>query len=212
MRWRWFVLALLLLCVAGVIVAGLAVTYRPTWYNPPVVDHAQIRRDKVAMLALQDQISAALNAGQPAAFAVDEAQFNRWLVARGEVWPELDRLPRGVTLPCARFQENQASCGVTVEKRVGRGVLSATVAVRLTDDEVVIDVQGLSLGAMPLPVSWLLERLPIDTHDAVALQRDAARGEIRLPNHWIWPNGKRPCKLNELRIHDGGVEVVIAPR
>jgi len=212
LRWRRVLLGLALLGVAGLIGAGAAATYRPQWYTPPTVNYAQVRHDKAALLTLQDRISAALNAGHELAFELNEAQLNRWLAARGEMWPELEELPPGITLPYVRLLDGAARCGVTVSGRAGQAVLSATVGVRVTEDEIVLEGRELAVGALPAPVSWLLKRWRMDGQDPLAMQNDASTGELRLRNRWVWPNGKRPCRLRELRIHDGGAEVVIAPR
>ncbi|MEW6253624.1 MAG: hypothetical protein AB1716_23510, partial [Planctomycetota bacterium] len=36
-------------------------------------------------------------------------------------------------------------------------------------------------------------------------------GGLILPRGGVWPNGKRPCRIRELRITPGRVEVAIEP-
>jgi hypothetical protein len=70
------------------VAVGLA-TCRPEWYAPAAIDRVQLKSDKADFANLLDRIGAALNAGEAIEFEITEHQLNRWLAARGEIWPAL---------------------------------------------------------------------------------------------------------------------------
>jgi hypothetical protein len=195
--------------LVGLVGSWLAVTRRPDWYHPVTIDRARLHADKVALAGLQDEISAALNEGREARFRVAEEQINRWLAERAEMFP-------GAVVDLGPLEDPQVSLAAG-ELRIAatatrlRTVLAFVCHVEVQDERVVVLYGGARLGVVPLPATWIsgqLRELPVNHRDAI--QSDAP-GTVALENDWVWPNGKRRCRLRELRLLDGAAEVVVEP-
>lgn len=206
--------------VVGLLLAGvLAAAWRPGWYRPAAVDHELLRADKAALFALQDQISAALNAGRPARFELRAEQVNRWLAARAELWPEVGLDLGPLCDPLVRLGPGAVQAAATAGGGGLRAVLSLTWRVQVTPDAIVVEAAAARLGALPIPAGWaagLWRDLPLEgvaggplagTARVTALGRSA----VRIDNAWVWPNGRRRCRLAELRFSADVVTVQIDP-
>jgi hypothetical protein len=211
-RVGWRFLVALAGTVAIVVVLGLALagTYRPRWYHPAPVDRARLREDKAALVSLEEQISAALNAGQEVRFELREDQLNRWLAARGEIWPELAADLGPFQQPQVLLRDGRIQVAARTRKGGLTVVAALTCSVDVTDDTLLLRYDAPRLGAIPAPRGWasgVLARLPAGS--GVAVDQDA--GAVAVDNDWVWPNGKRRCRLRELHIADGVATVVLEP-
>ena len=210
-RWR---VVLLGVCAIGVVLAatlGLAVTHRPSWYHPPAVNRARLHADKAALAELQEEISAALNAGQAVHFELSEDQLNRWIAARTEMWPEAAFDVEGLEQPQINVLDGRIRVGATVRQGAFSGVLSLIGRSEVTDTSLVVYYEAARLGAIPIPRGWIIEQLaalPPSGRGAVDVD---GRGTIALKNEWVWPNGKRRFRLRELRAMSGMVSVTLEP-
>jgi hypothetical protein len=191
--------------IVGFLVAG---TRRPQWYHPAPLDRSRLHADKAALANLEEQISAALNAGQEARFQVDEDQLNRWLSAGAEIWPQLAvdlgpfQQPR-VLLRDGRIQ-------VAARSRIGGVQVVAVLdcAVEVTEDTLVLHWKPPRLGAIPAPRRWVSDML---TRHAIGTAVNTRVGTVTFDNDLVWPNGKRRFRLRELKIADGVATVVLEP-
>ncbi len=204
-----------LLAIAGTVILlggvtlGLALTWRPAWYRPLRVDHQLLRADKAALVGLQDRISAALNAGQPVEFVLDEAQVNRWIAAREQIWPDSGGIPALLEEAQVRFTPDGIRVGVLV-----RGWGFGTAASVLFDvspeaEELQISTGGARAGAVPVPARLLLGRLLRNEHGSDGIQ--VADGKLRMANVFVWPNGRRELRLDGVRASLGRLRVRLVP-
>ena len=208
-RRRQLLLAAGLPCAAALLLV-LAATYRPAWYRPAGVDQARLHADKAALFELEDQISAALNAGREIRLQVSEDQINRWLAARAELWPEAGIDLGGLHDPVVSLSHGAICAAATASEGPLRGIIGVSCHIAVTDDEVAIHCDRVRLGAIPVPWRWISDALPRSAlQDMEAITK--GNRTITLFNDWLWPNGKRRCRLRELHVADGAVEVVIEP-
>ena len=209
--WRAGLVLTAVVLLAGAFGLGLAATCRPAWYAPAAIDYGRLRDDKAALAALEDEISAALNAGQEIRVQLDEAQLNRWLVGRAEIWPGSITTPAGIEQPQIRLHNGQFRLGVIGSVGQWRAVVSVAGTVAVRDDEVTIQFAAARLGAVPIPCGEICERLggPLANHDRI--RRGADGRSVTFSNDWVWPNGKRRCRLREVSIGEGVVEMVLEP-
>lgn len=200
-----------LLIPSGCLTFGLAATCRPSWYRPAAVDHSRLWADKAALVKLQDDISAALNAGRSIRLELDAAQVNRWLAARAEMWPDaaLDLGPLSDPQVC--FAHAGIRLGATARRGGFGSVVSLECSIDVTDDSVVIYCESARLGAVPIPLAWLTDRLAEPFSSGPLIVREDLPGAAAIANDWIWPNGKRRCRLGELSIDDGKASVLLEP-
>jgi hypothetical protein len=199
---------------AAIVLAGLglvlAVTHRPRWYHPAPVDHTRLREDKAALVGLEEQISAALNAGRAAHFQLSEDQINRWLAARAEIWPELAASLGPFEQPQVLLRDGRVQVAAHAMRRGLPVVAAVTCSVDVGEETLALRYDAPRLGAVPAPRRWLsglLARLPAESIS----QTDEGAGTVTLHNDWVWPNGKRRCRVRELSVADGVATVVLEP-
>jgi len=208
--WRAWAAILCMLFVVLALGLLLAASYRPAWYQPASIDRGLLRQDKAALVELQDQISAALNAGREARFQLRVEQINRWIAARAEIWPDLGLDLPGLDWPRVVLSDGTIRLGAVVARGGLRAVVALDCRIDVTTDFVRIYHNRGRLGAVPVPLSWLTAVFGRFPH-ADGLAVDKQTGALTVENNWVWPNGRRRCRLRELRVSDGQAEVVLEP-
>lgn len=189
-----------------------AATYRPDWYRPASVDLARLDSDKAALINLTDQISRALNEGREISIRLTEVQVNRWLASRYE-WPEGDRLDFGpltdpqitfLTGDEIRFAARTSVAGADV-------VVALRIRVGVDQDQIVATWVSAQVGALPAPQK-LIARIVRELGDANAQVASwLETGALRQKNALVWPNGRAPYRLGEVRITDDHAEATLVP-
>lgn len=209
--WRAWVFGAVALLLLAIFALGVAATHRPAWYRPVPADPARLHADKAALVGLQDEISAALNAGLPARIQLHEDQINRWLMARADIWPGMPDELSGVEEPWVSLAEGVVRGAATVRGGGLEGVVALTSRVDVADDTIVVRWDTARLGALPIPQKWVsyaLARLPSSAHATVD---QAGAGTVTLRNEWVWPNGKRHFRVREVKVSSGVADVVLEP-
>lgn len=204
----------LVVCAAVLVAAfglGLSATYRPAWYRPVSIDRMRLREDKRALVALADEIGGALNRAKRLSFQLREDQVNRWIAARAQMWPDTPVDLGPLACPQVSFVEGRIRAAATLEHRGLRAVISVSCRVKVSDDTVAIEWESARLGALPVPRSWVSGRIAqIPSAGQLPVVLDG-RGTLLIANDWIWPNGKRRCRLSELQVLGGVANVVLEP-
>jgi hypothetical protein len=192
-------------------VLSLAATRRPAWYRPASVDHARLRADKWDLAALLDKIGAALNTGRPVTFELHADQVQRWIVARGEIWPEtiVDLGPIRDTVVV--FEEGGFRVGAEVAGGSLRAVLSLNGRVEVDGSRLRLTYGSVRLGAVPVPRSWVNGVIARIRPPASADLRVGQDGAIGLRNEWVWPNGRRRYRIAGVAVSEGVARVTLEP-
>jgi hypothetical protein len=207
------VLVLLPLAVAGLLLgAGLALTCRPSWYQPLSIDYGRLQDDKRAQLRLENEISAALNRDRPIEIELDQDQVNRWIAARHELWPTEAPSLEPFRRPQILFRDgNHVRLAALVEHSGVQAVLSATFRFDLQADRLVVTWDAVHAGALPTP-RRLIAKLARELADRLRLAEQAVtEGGLTLPVEGTWPNGKRRVRIADLSIRDGRARVRLEP-
>jgi hypothetical protein len=211
-NWRAVLLIGLATGVFTIVLLYLLATARPHWYQPAAIDYARLRDDKAALSALENQVSAALNAGREVRLHLTAEQVNRWIVARREladIVPEVAADLPGAAEPVVTFEPGAIRIGVTAGEGGLRGVVSARFRPELRAGELAIRYESVRVGYAPVPrtaIAQILARLPVGRD----LRVDPDEG-VTLASDFVWWNGKQPCHVRELTVGAGTLEVVIAP-
>jgi len=199
--------------VTGLVLGvGGALTCRPSWYQPASIDYSRLQDDKRAQLRLENEISAALNRNRPIEIELDEAQVNRWIAARHELWPTEAPSLEPFERPQVMFlTDNRVRLGALTERSGMQVVLSATFHVDLQADGLVVTWDGVRAGALPTPRK-LIEKVARRLTSRLRLAEGAlANGKVTLPVEGTWPNGNRRVRIAGLSINDGVVRVSLEP-
>jgi hypothetical protein len=212
-RWLRLTLVLLPVTIVGLLLAlGGTLTCRPSWYQPVSIDYGRLEDDKRAQLGLENRISAALNDRRPVEVELDEAQVNRWIAARHELWPTEAPSLEPFERPQIVFLSDNRVRVAALAKRAGvRVVLSATFRIDLQSDGIVVKCDAVHTGALPTP-RRLIEKAAGTLADRLRLDRaTVSAGIMTLPNEGTWPNGKRRFRITDLSIEDGRAHLKLAP-
>jgi hypothetical protein len=189
------------------------VTYRPGWYAPSAVDHSRLRADKRELVVLLDEIGAKLNAGQRVEINLDEAQVNRWVVARHEL-PELGVRFPALHDPQVRFTRDGVECATLVRWRGWSAVLTARLAVAVVDRELRLSVDQARVGALPVPWGILMGewQMANTERSEVTTERRATRepGWV-LRNAFVWENGHAPFRVAAVSFAPQRLAVTLEP-
>ncbi len=212
-RWKRRVLfGVPIVTIAAVLTLGGAMTCRPAWYRPASIDYAHLEDDKHAEFDLENRISRGLNRGQPVEIELEEAQVNRWIAARDELWPgdvpSLDPLER----PQVSFlDDNRVRLAALVSRGGLRSVVSATFRLAVAGDEVVIEQARLRAGLLPAPRGLVTEVLRRAAPQLHLSEEALRRGIFRVPAEGVWHNGRRRFRITNITIRHGVARVRMEP-
>ncbi len=211
---RWWPRVLIVLAIGlpvMAVVLVLGTTHRPGWYQPRGVDYGRLHEDKMSLAELQERISAAVNAGDPVSFEISTEQLNRWIASRGEIWPEA-RADLGPLIdPQVRISDGQVQIGARAERSGWGTVVSLTVRAKVLDQVIRVRCDGVHTGAWPVPIGWLWESVQSLAAKHADWLRSPERGVVLIRNEWVWPNGRRLCRLVELELAEGKIRVTLEP-
>jgi hypothetical protein len=204
-------LGLTLFCASALV---LFATCRPAWYQPASVDYTRLADDKRDLFRRQDAISAALNTGRPIEVELSQQQVNRWLAARGELWPHLppDALAP-FDQPQIEFLEgNRVRLAALATFGRIRGVVSLIGGVEPGDERVRVGWEHVGLGRLPIPRRWVIDAARDTLVRVLEEHGSVAEGAIDLRNEWIWHQGRPRFSIRELEISAGKARAVLQPR
>ncbi len=196
----------------GALAAGCAGLCRPSWYRPLSIDFSRIQSDRDRFVRLGDAIGDALNAGQAIEFTLDEAELNRAIVARREIWPDAgDWDLRGASQPVVELSESGLRIGVMSESRGGfRLVLSCLLDAEPAGEQMRLICRGVRVGALPVPAGTVLKQVTAALRErGVDIQTDG--DAVLLENDWVWPNGKQRFQVEQVAFGDGEVRIRLGP-
>jgi hypothetical protein len=196
----------------AVLAAGCAGLCRPSWYQPVSIDFSRIQADRDRFVRLGDSIGDALNAGRSVEFMLDEAELNRALVGRREIWPDAGGWElEGARDPVVGISNEGVRFGAMTEARGGfRVVLSCMLGAEPAGEQVRLICRGVRVGALPVPAGAILARVTDALQDGgsdITTDGDA----ILLDNDWVWPNGKQRFRVEEIEFSEGKARIRLGP-
>lgn len=196
------------LAIVGVF-AGL--TCKPAWYRPAAIDYNLLEADKRDATNLIDHIGDELNAGRPVEIEISQEQANRWLTARRELpqGAEVDLGP--VENPFLLFDDNgEIRIAATVRRGAWATVASIGVRFEVAGDSLTIRPEAAQAGLIPAPQSLLKEALgALLKNSGGKLQEQD--GAVRVPNAFVWANGKRAYRIGEIKVGGGKLRMRLEP-
>ncbi|MFH1748406.1 MAG: hypothetical protein ABIG44_15340 [Planctomycetota bacterium] len=213
-RPRWRIISIIIGAVfwVAVLCALACATCRPAWYVPMTIDQERLKEDKREFVNMLDAIGGALNRGQTFNLELNEEQVNRWLAARAELPEDWSFEVEGATFPQISFLAgNRVRIAATVSRAGVEVVLSATVRLDLSDEHLLIHIESVRAGSLPVPhkaaMKALAESLEIDPADA---DRHGSN-TILTRNVWEWPNGRRRFRILTLEVDSNLTRVSLEP-
>ncbi len=144
--------------IAGILgLAGVTLicaTYRPGWYRPATITPADSRIIRNELPSFGSAIGTYLAQGRQFRIELTDEQINRWLAARGDIWPAMKRaLPPEVREPAIAFEAGRIILGARYERNGLSSVvsLSTTLDLENAGGAIAIHLGGIHAGLLPVP-------------------------------------------------------------
>jgi hypothetical protein len=231
-RWLGRILFGLLALAVVVLVGGwLALRHIPSWYEPVQVPDDQLQRVRDSLTDKFREISDQMVRRSTFEVYVTDHAVTEWVVARAQIWPDSEQwLPEWLSDPVVAFVPGRIVLAAHLEHDGWEAILGAHFSVEVAGDDLILCLDSVTTGALPVPLSSLagpLERLvhsgrldpevmPDELARAVRKLRSGdalsflAHGQ-RASGPFIWKNGDRPYRLRGLEIGDGWLKALIEP-
>jgi hypothetical protein len=206
-------LACLGLALAGI---ALALEHKPAWYLPRTPSESELRDGRMEAMRIVDQVGDRLVAGQPFDVELSQVQVNVWLSGLEQIWPEAaQRIPREVRQPFVSFEHASVRSAARLESNGWRAVASCAYQLSLSDDKkrLTARLQSIRCGAVPLP-QFVTSSLVKSSAPGVVKRQDAGGSwyeYMEWDNHFVWPNGRRPFRIEEIKLDPGMVRIRVVP-
>ncbi len=231
-RWvRRIMVGVALVALAVPACAWLALKHIPEWYKPLQVPDDQLQRVRDGVTDQFRLISDQMVQHSTFEVGVTDQQVTEWAVARGAIWPDAESwLPDWVRDPVVVFMPGRVVAAAHVDYRGWEAIAGAHFSAQVEGDEVVLKLERVTFGALPIPLSTLVD--PLDRFinaqrlDVEAMPDELAEGIRRIRSStglyfltygerfsgpFIWRNGDRPYDVRDIQIGDGWLKVTVEP-
>jgi len=215
----------------------LAFQHKPAWYQPVRLDEEGYQLARRDAVATADAISDQIVQGKAFEVVVLDRSVNEWLAALPRVSPEARRaMPPELRDPAVRFTPERIRVGAHFEKSGWQAIVSVDLALRVSPDGInlTIALAAVRGGSLPVPRA-IVERLlgPLlerarrrhndndnDDDDADSTwgttfdnlrSTDQLFNGVTIRNRFVWPNGRRPFRIESIRITDGQLRCRLQP-
>ena len=233
-RRRWLRRIALGVVAVVLITAGcgwLALRHVPAWYQPVRVPQDHLQRVRDSLTDKFSEISDLMVGRVAFEVSVTDHMVTEWVVARREIWPDSEAwLPSWLKDPVVAFVPGRVILAAHLDRDGWESILGAHFSIEVVGDELVLRLESVTVGALPVPLSALAEPLDrlirSDRLDVEAMPDELARaiGGLRRGNAlqfltqgqrargpFTWKNGDRPYYVRDVQIHEGWIKAVVEP-
>jgi len=233
---RWVVRAFCVLLMAApfvVVVLWLALHHKPVWYRPITLDEAGIEQARRDVISTADFVSDRIVQGDSFDVVLTERSINEWLTALPDAWPDAHvELPPEIRDPAIGLRDGSVRVGAHYAADSCQAILSLRFRLTVSADKtrLMFALDSAYGGSLPLPNAVVREALDgllrqakrsrrkpngtteplLDTLQAVRSADDLFEG-ISLKNRFIWFNGKRPYRIESIKIGNGELRLRVDP-
>ena len=231
-RWLRRIVFGVIAVACTVLVGGwLALRHIPDWYRPLTVPADRLQQVRNSLTHRFSDISDRMVAGAAFEVSITDQEVTEWLAARGHIWPGADQwLPPWLTGPVVAFVPGRIVLAAHLNRDGWESITAAHFSVGVDGGALVIRLERVTAGALPIPLALLadpldglvhtdrldVESLPDEMAQAVnGLRAGDALGFLsggqRLAGPFVWKNGDRPYRVRDVQIGEGWLHVVIEP-
>lgn len=217
----------ILVCLVLATPLALWLTFqrKPHWYRPVETDPATIRKTSNDALNWADHVSDRMVRGVPFELLVADEEVTHFAAAAPAMFPdEFASWPPEIRDPAISFDDGMVKVGFFCEYDGWRVIGVGHIDVSLIDEDTLfVRLDGVRGGLLPIPRRWirkvfdpLLARWQQNVDDVpdwiVDLKSvDQLYEGFRIPNRFLWPNGKRRFRLAGLESRGGTMKLSIEP-
>ncbi len=208
----------------GFVTLWLIFQHKPDWYRPPPVNERMLRDTRSEVAEIVEGISQRIVRGETFDLSFTEGTVNQWLAALPHVWPDARRnVPPELRDLVIRFDAGRIRIASLFVKGGWRAVLTMAVEVGLSTDgrRVSLELIEAHGGSLPVPhsvLAYMLGGLATGGADSVIRSGhpptprmpDTAvdwLSGLRVPNRFVWPNGKRPFRIDAIELTPGRIRL-----
>ncbi len=234
-RWRWLRRTAVVVALVGILGGAgvwLAVIHIPSWYHPLEVPADQLQRVRDGLAERFGFISDQMVRKQPFEVILNDQMITEWVVARGDIWPDADGwLPSWVVEPVVALVPGYIVLAAHLRYDGWESIVGIHFAVAIEGDDIILSLERVTAGALPLPLSSLaepldrlinnedrldVEILPPEMGRAITKLRQGSALDFlkkgqRLRGPLIWKNGDRPYRFVDIQIGEGWIKAIIEP-
>ena len=221
----------------GFIALWLCFEHRPAWYRPVRLDEAGMKRARRESAAVIDSVGDWLFRSEqfePTSgfeIVLTEREVAEGLTVLRQVWPAAGGWwPPEFTDPAVRLTDDRILAGAHFESVGWRAILSIEfhAAVSADGEAVELALLGAYAGSLRFPrviLERLLRRYAVPRRSrgdngegrrtrVISTLHDVESVEqlfqgVRIRNRFVWPNGKRPFRVDSITIEEGTVRIRI---
>ncbi len=226
-RRRWLRRLSLTVGVATLISLGVAwmiFQHKPDWYHPAHVDDLTLETAQHSFTTFVDDTSHKMVKGTPFDIVLNQQQINIWLAAMPALFPQARKeLPDWLSESAVSVSSDMLRVGVRYDKNGWRAILNAGVQLSVSQDgaSIMLALREAHGGSIPIPHSTLKKILSgmidhqNDKKSSILSQTqsvDEVFTGLNIDNNFLWPNGRRPYRIESMSFHDGKIKLRIDPQ
>ncbi len=198
--------------------------HKPDWYRPPPVNERMLRDARTEVAEIVEGISHRIVRGETFELSFTDETVNQWLAALPHVWPGARRnVPPELRDLVIRFEDGRIRIASLYVKGGWRAVLTVAVEVGLSKNgrRVSLELIEAHGGSFPGPQSvraYMLGGPATGGGDKVirsgnppTLHKPDTAADwlsgLRVPNRFVWPNGKRPFRIDAIELTPGRIRL-----
>ena len=232
-RWKWAIPLAATAVIVALGAAWMAFQHVPSWYRPVYVpaDDYQRVRDSL-QFACQEFSDGVINQ-ESFRYTLTDRQINEWIYCRGEIWPDAEGvLPAFLAEPMIVFRPGEIILAGRYEGGEVQTVVNAGFTPTIEGDDLLIRLNSAGGGSLPVPRALisgplaelltseqLWSRLQIEpgldndhlTQDRIAELIESTAKGWRVRNRFVWPNGKRPFRINGVSVEEHRLILDVVP-
>ncbi len=211
-------------CTVGFATLWLVFQHKPDWYRPPPVNEQMLRAARSEVAEIVEGISHRIVRGETFELSFTDETVNQWLAALPHDWPDARRnVPPELRDLVIRFEDGRIRIASLYVKGGWRAVLTVAVEVALSKNGRRISLELIEAhgGSLPVPhsvLAYMLGGLAIGGGETVIRGGDPSTPHkpetaadflsgLRVPNRFVWPNGKRPFRIDAIELTQGRIRL-----
>ena len=221
---------------AALIALWLMFHHKPSWYQPAGPTEQTVHQAQASLANVADRISDQMVRGEPFQILIGSQAMNDWLAAAPSLHPQFARaLPSAtgkagllVSGLAVGIDDGAVRVGGLVKTKDWQTIFSIAIYAGVSQDgkDILLRIGDVRMGSLPMPGPFLRKlidehlsdprfRRTLDAASKFTLSRVRSIADfftgIRIANQFVWPNGKRPFKIERIGVEGDAVLIRFQP-